>query len=317
MSKKILALVLSFILVFSLVGTTMASATSEDLPFENSEYFDYEDYTLHYRTYEPDGEAVNQIMLIHGFCLSTVSFEDLAAEYVAAGYSVVLVDMPNFGYSSRETTDMDLIDREVLVYELMCELSDSTWIVGGHSMGGGIALNMATTYPEMISGVVLISPQTSTELTFPISAFVKSSVVTTIFDIILSFALMIPSTIDSLVEMSFSDSDFAAAYDDSKISDPLSISGTGAGIAIQTSHARGTDFDLVSEIDVPVVIITSSNDQIAVASNTEEILNALPDSAVAFEVSEGGHMVMEYDSQYTASLTLPTMATMSFEAVEA
>lgn len=316
MSKKLLALFLSLVLVFSLVGTTVASGVDETLPFENSEYFDYGDYTLHYRVYEPDGEVVNQIMLIHGFCLSTVSFEDLAELYVSEGYRVVLVDMPNFGYCSRETTSTDLLDREFLVYQLMLELSSDKWIVGGHSMGGGIALNVATDYPEMISGLVLVSPQTSNEASSFLSTIMTSWLVTSIMDIMVKFALAMPFVVDMLVEMSFSDSDYADDYDDSRITDPFEIEGTGAGLAIMTSHTRGTDFDLCSEIDVPVVIITSSNDQIAMASNTAEILASMP-NAVTFEVDYGGHMIMEYDSEYTAQLTLPTMQTMTFEAIDA
>lgn len=316
MSKKILALFLSMILVFSLVGTTTASAVSEELPFENSEYFEYEDYTLHYRVYEPDGEVVNQIMLIHGFCLSTVSFEDLALEYVSQGYRVVLVDMPNFGYSSRETTDTNLLDREFLVYNLMLELSGDKWIIGGHSMGGGIALNVATDYPEMISGLVLISPQTSNEASSFLSSIMTSWLVTSLMEVMVKFALSMPFVVDMLVSMSFSDSDYASDYDDSKITDPFEIEGTGTGLAIMTSHTRGTDFELCSEIDVPVVIINSSNDQIAMASNTQEILDSMP-NAITYEVDNGGHMVMEYDPAYTAELTLPAISTMTFEAIDA
>ena len=79
-----------------------------------------------------------------------------------AGYDVLTVDAPNFGYSSRETSKTDLIDREEVIHALMKDIGGK-WIVGGHSMGGGIAINIATDYSEDVVGLVLYAPQTNTQ----------------------------------------------------------------------------------------------------------------------------------------------------------
>ena len=47
--KKLLALALSFILIFTLVTPVFAVT---ETPYEDSEFFEYEGYTLHYRQWK-------------------------------------------------------------------------------------------------------------------------------------------------------------------------------------------------------------------------------------------------------------------------
>ncbi len=299
--KKALSLLLALLMMFSL--TTVAFAADEK-PFENSSFFTTGDYTLHYRTYQPEGKAKNQILLVHGFCLSTASLEGIAEEYMKAGYKVVTVDAPNFGYSSRETKEMELVDRETLIYNLAEELG-GTWIVGGHSMGGGIALNLATDHPEKFTGLVLYAPQTVAEMSGAMK--VVASFMGAMYNLILKIALKLPFLVRILVEMSFSDAEYAKGYDLSRISDPLSVEGTGTGLAVMMTHARGVDFEKVAQLSIPAVVITAKEDKVAMADNLNQIINALGEDAVTYECEKGGHMMMEYNPSLVAEKTLPTI----------
>ena len=136
--KKLISLLLVAVMLFSFCS--IASAAEAGTPFNNSRYYSVGDYTLHYRVFETENPT-KQILLIHGFCLSTVSLEGVAEEYKKAGYRTVLVDAPDFGYSSRENKKTELRSREELIGSLMLSLGGK-WIVGGHSMGGGIAINL-------------------------------------------------------------------------------------------------------------------------------------------------------------------------------
>ena len=112
--KKILALVLAVVMM--LTAIPFAFAVNTEKPFDNSSFYKVnDDYTLHYRVYEAKGEEKNQILLIHGFCLSTATFEGLAEIYAENGYRTILVDVPNFGYSSRETDDTELGQRRCYI----------------------------------------------------------------------------------------------------------------------------------------------------------------------------------------------------------
>ena len=303
--KKTLSLLLILSMLLSFTVFAFAVPIPEK-PYDNSSFFSYKDYTLHYRVYDGDPADKKQIMLVHGFCLSTASLEGVAEEYMTAGYDVITVDAPNFGYSSRETGKTNLLDREEIIHALMCHLGGK-WIVGGHSMGGGIAINIATDYSEDVIGLVLYAPQTNTEAK-GISAKMSSTILMQkVFTVVLAMALRLPPLVRMLVQMSFSSKEYAKTYDLKRITAPLSVDGTGAGITIMSSHTRGTDFDKLSTLDIPCVIFTASEDKVAMADNLEEIIDHAPKGTVVYNFEEGGHMMMEYNPKEVARLSLPIM----------
>ena len=303
--KKIISLILILTMIFGLSVSAIASAIPEK-PYDNSRFFSYKDYTLHYRVYDGDPADKKQVLLVHGFCLSTASLEGVAEEYMAAGYDVVTVDVPNFGYSTRETNNMELLDREEIIYALMCDLG-GRWIVGGHSMGGGIAINIATDYSDIVSGLVLYAPQTNTEATGFAAKMSATKLMQTLMSAVLAFALRMPPLVRMLVEMSFSSKEFAKNYDLSRITKPMSVDGTGAGISIMSSHTRGTDFEKLSTLKMPCVIFTASEDKVAMAENLQTIIDSAPEGKVVYNFEEGGHMMMEYNPTEVAELSLPVM----------
>lgn len=301
--KKIWSLIL-ILSLFSGFSVPAFAAEIPEKPYDNSNFFSYKDYTLHYRIYDGDPENLKQILLIHGFCLSTASLEGVAEEYMSAGYDVITVDAPNFGYSSRETNETELLDREEVIYALMCHLGGK-WIVGGHSMGGGIAVNIATDYSDRVSGLILYAPQTNTKAEGITAKFSASCFMQSLFSAVLAVALKLPFVVRLLVEMSFSDKEYAENYDLNRITAPLSIDGTGAGISIMSSHTRNTDFRKLSELAVPCVIFTSSDDKVASEENLNKIIQFAPEGTEVYNFEKGGHMMMEYSPEEVAALSIP------------
>ena len=304
--KKIISVMLAVLLVVSMGISAFAVAIPEK-PYYNSSFFSYKDYTLHYRIYDGDPANKKQVLLVHGFCLSTASLEGVAEEYMKAGYDVITVDAPNFGYSSRENNNMELLDREEIIYALMCSLGGK-WIVGGHSMGGGIAINIATDYGENVIGLVLYAPQTNTEATKMAAVMSKTCLMQSMMTMVLKFALRMPPLVRLLVEMSFSSKDFAKNYDLNRITAPMKVDGTGAGISIMSSHTRGSNFEKLASLEIPCVIFTASEDKVAMADNLQTIIDYAPKGKVVYNFEEGGHMMMEYNPQKVAELSLPVMA---------
>ena len=304
--KKILSFILVLTMLLSL-GVSAFAVPVPEKPYDNSSFFSYKDYTLHYRVYDGDSENKKQVLLVHGFCLSTASLEGVAEEYIKAGYDVVTVDAPNFGYSSRETSKTELLDREDIIHALMSNIGGK-WIVGGHSMGGGIAINIATDYGENVTGLVLYAPQTNTEAKGISAKMSKTFLMQTVMNTVLWFALRMPVLVRSLVEMSFSSKEYAKSYDLNRITAPLSVDGTGAGISIMSSHTRGSNFEKLATLDIPCVIFTASEDKVAMADNLQTIIDSAPKGKVVYNFEEGGHMMMEYNPKEVAELSLPVMA---------
>ena len=304
--RKAASLFLSILLIFSLAS--IAFCADESKPFENSAFFTDGDYTVHYRVYDCENPK-GQIMLLHGFGLSSASMDPIATVYRAWGYRTVTVDLPNFGYSSRESRTTELLDREVIVYDLMSSLGGK-WIVGGHSMGGGIAANVAIDHPSDVEALLLFAPQTSAQSGASSKIF-ANPVMTTFFDAIISVGVRIPGAIRLLVAYSFSSTSYAMNYDCGKIADPLKIKSTGAGIAVMSSHTRGTDIDAFSALTMPICIITASNDMVANKDNLNALVNSGAGNLVCHEVDKGGHMMFEFDPLNTAELTLPTIESIA------
>ena len=107
--------------------------------------------------------------------------------------------------------------------------------------------------------------------------------------------------------MSFSDKAYANEYDLTRITDPMSIKGTGAGITIMAAHAKGPDFEKIAQLGIPSVVITAKEDKVAQAENLQAIISALGENAVVYECEKGGHMMMEYDPVLVSEKTLPVI----------
>lgn len=292
--KKLISIFLAVIMIITATGLISLAATEQDKPFENSEYFTIGDYQIHYRKFEVDN-AKGQVFLIHGFGLSTYSFENMILQLNNAGYSCVAADIPSFGYSTRETFDMELMSREDLMFSLMTSLNDDDWILAGHSMGGGIALNMATMFKDSgkISSLILFCPATMNGIPGFAKDMMASSTVATACEIFFRIGTRFNSIFKLMLLFSVNDSDFCENYDIIKISQPLQIKGTGKSICVSSAHANETDFSTVSQLEIPTLLFTAENDN--VVTDTSDIYNSLEKTGklTYYEVKGGGHMAHE------------------------
>ena len=152
--KKALALILAITLVAGF--GVMAFAQSS---FDEQHWFRTGDYDICYRVVPAQGKQVGRIFMIHGLLMSSLYYRELMQYFSEAGYLCVAMDLPGFGESTREGRGVEPIDREAIAAALMEELAPGeAWIVVGHSMGGGIAVNLALWYPDQVSALLLYAP---------------------------------------------------------------------------------------------------------------------------------------------------------------
>lgn len=99
------------------------------------------------------GEA---LVLIHGFAGDKDNFTR-CARYLTPHYRVIIPDLPGFGDASRiADADHSMVAQAGRVAALMRQLGIERAHVGGNSMGGFIACELAGQYSDMVASVWLL-----------------------------------------------------------------------------------------------------------------------------------------------------------------
>lgn len=300
--KKIFALILSLVMMLAVASPAFAAY---ETPFDDSKFFEYEEYSIHYRVFEAENE-IDQIFMIHGFALSSYCWVELATRLQAAGYTCVLADLPDFGYSTRETASTEKLPREEIMHALMVELSDKPWYVAGHSMGGYIAQAVAEKYPESVKNLLLYGTggnDNSPEM----AALMGNDAFVAVMGPLMQLMTRFDILVKLFLQMGLNDNEYAASYDISKITDPIRIDGTGKGACYSFSMLPNTNYDAIKN-GKPVLFVNGSEDSVIPDSSKNSIREVLPEGSVDYVVEGGGHMFIENLADETAEVTLEFLA---------
>lgn len=309
--KKVLSVILALTMLFSLNVCAFAENETEiDKPFSDSEFFSDGDYSIHYRVIPAEGERKGRILFIHGFLYSGSTWNDTAKEISAQGYDCVLADLPDFGYSTRETFGTNYISREQLMTDLMESIAPlSEWIVAGHSMGGGIAANIACANPE-IKALMLYAPAVQSKVSPLFEKAAKNDKLMNSMQKIANAVLSISLVIKFAAGYTARDWQYGLKYDASILSDPLKIDGTMRGICVQYARSEQTDTEALANINIPVLLVWASDDVVLGNSDTSAFSTVLDGKAQTHYV-DGGHIFIESQSHKTADITLGFLSELS------
>ena len=109
---------------------------------------------VHYRDQgNPNGPTV---VLVHGFAASLQAWEPWAAR-LGADYRIISLDLPGHGLTRAPAGYVASTDGNVeVVDELTRRLGDQRFVLGGNSMGGGVAWNYALQHPARLRGLMLV-----------------------------------------------------------------------------------------------------------------------------------------------------------------
>lgn len=106
-------------------------------------------------SYVCQGEGV-PIVLLHGFDSSLFEFRRLVP-LLAERAQVWCLDLMGFGFCDR--TASDRVDPEAIkqhLHAFLTQVIKAPVVLVGASMGGGVAIDFVTSYPEMVKQLVLI-----------------------------------------------------------------------------------------------------------------------------------------------------------------
>ncbi|MCV7384101.1 alpha/beta fold hydrolase [Mycolicibacter longobardus] len=118
-----------------------------ELPWGPVSYFDF----------RPD-HPVGTVVLLHGGGVdsASLSWGDVGPRLAAAGFRVIAPDHPGFGHSPPapwRLTQQRLVD---YVGEFIDGLALDRYVIGGLSLGGGMALGHVMARPDQATGVMLL-----------------------------------------------------------------------------------------------------------------------------------------------------------------
>lgn len=299
--KKSLAVLLSFIMIFGCSFSVFAENIIA--PSDDSKFYTQGDYSIHYKVIEGQGEKKGRIMFVHGFIYSGSTWNGAAEIMAEQGYDCYLIDLPNYGYSTRENADTNLIAREDLVVNLMKSVAPlDEWILAGHSMGGGIAMNIACDYPELKALMLFCPSEINLNGGKMMDIFNSSKFLQKITTSVMNAVLRNKFIVKAAVFFVTKDIKYAKQYNTDILTTPLLIDGTIPGIFYSTANARHTDLEAIAKITVPTMLVWADGDNVINSTMKKNITGALASAEV--HTVKGSHIVIETNPKEIADLSL-------------
>lgn len=299
--KRIISILCVVAVLLSTLSVVAFAADTSYKPYEESKYFTYGEYDIHYRVIPAQGKFKGRIMMLHGFMCSTFAWRNMATEMSRKGYECVLADLPNFGYSTRETPEMEIIDREILITKLMESITPmDEWILAGHSMGGGVAVNIAIENP--VKALLLYCPAPQSEFPEEMKGLVQSDIMKGTMNAFFTYGTEIDPLVKMVIFMATLDCRFSKDYELDGVTDAVQYDGFGAGMCEMMYNVKPTDLANTDRITCPVLLVQASGDLILNAQMKEQMNSAFP-NATTYNVLGGGHQCIENRATEIAFVT--------------
>ncbi|MBQ2841592.1 MAG: alpha/beta hydrolase [Clostridia bacterium] len=300
--KKLISILCIISIVFSSF-TVFSSANDGNFnPYNDSKFFEYGDYDIHYRIVPAEGEMKGRIMMLHGFLCSTYAWRNMAPILAEEGYECVMADLPNFGFSTRESDEMTIVDREIIITELMKSIAPmDEWIIAGHSMGGGVAVNIAINNP--VKNLLLYCPAPQSEFPSAMEGLMTSAPMKWAMNLFFNYGTRISPLVKMIIYAATMDWDFAKNYDITGVTDATQYNGFGGGLCEMMFNVKATDLENASKLECPVLLVQASKDIIINSTMKEQMAAAFPD-AETYIVEGGGHQCIENRAKEICEITL-------------
>lgn len=250
---------------------------------------------IRYRTWGEPGPARPTALLIHGFANSLQSFRRVAP-LLADRYYVVAYDMPGYGLSAKPAPfDYRNANQTKVARDLIRALDLKNVVVGGHSLGGAIALRVAVADPAVV-GLVVMNPGIVTTGVPPVAKYLVFP-----FPRLQAKLFGDPEFRANFLKRSFVD---PAIVTDGVVAD-LSLAARSEGYLRGMTHLMGQyqdadEIPLLAKVAVPSLIVWGAQDRGKPAGEFEELRALLPAADTVY-VESSGHYVQEEAPEETAA----------------
>jgi pimeloyl-ACP methyl ester carboxylesterase len=227
---------------------------------------------LYYQAYQADNPDRKTLVLIHGAGGDHLSWPTQLRRL--SGYRVFTPDLPGHGKSRGHGLQRISAYGQVVVDWLQA-LELPSVMLGGHSMGGAIALWIAIQHPELLHGLALLS----TGAVLPVNLSLVEELATQVG---------FPTAVDKIMKWSFSSQAEPAMVETIKKQMLKLRPSVLAGDFRACDH-----YDLsaeIGQIKIPTLVLVGDEDKMTPLRYSEELRDGIP-KASFIVISGAGHML--------------------------
>ena len=122
---------------------------------DHSHFVEIDGIRIHYQ--EAGQASAPPVILIHGFASSTLVWSNVFLHLANAGFRVIALDLPGYGYSGKPRYGEYTISAQArAITRLLDRLGIGTASIVGSSYGGAVAAVCALDYPERVNRLILV-----------------------------------------------------------------------------------------------------------------------------------------------------------------
>lgn len=267
-----------------------AQERAEMKPFENSQYWVCGDYAMHYRIDKAAGKEKGKFFLLHGFWMNTMFYDELVEKLNAEGYTVYRVDMPSFGYSTRETKGIDYVRPADVIAKMIAALDDGKgFILYGHSMGGSVAMEVALLAPKHVKALILNAPMFMRNSNDKQAERFLEPRMVSLLTTEAKLIQKLNKAIKLFVYVMTWDKDYAKSFDAKRFTAPFADPDAGESLGFFTGHVKKPDVKTLKNIKAPVQYVAAGRDLFVNKGAAKKIRKALPKGTDCRVIKGAGH----------------------------
>ncbi len=269
-------------------------------PYANSHYYKEGDYNVHYQIDmpKPGIPVAGKMFMIHGFACNSSFYDEMVEILTNKGFICVRPDVPNCGFSTRETKEVAPLPREQLLIHVLETVDNSgvvpagKWILMGHSMGGGISMNLALDYKEKFSCVLLYAPMAAVNAPNFVKNIVTLDPMCNLMDKIFGPFCSWDPVVKAVIMLMTVDVRYSALYDCKKFADGLTVPKTGTAMCYMMARARPTLHEDMAKVDLPIKLFWGQMDLFNMPSVVKKFQAALQNPDVTI-TKIAGHCLVQ------------------------
>lgn len=255
------------------------------------------------------------ILLVHGTGIWSEVWRDTITPLTAAGYHVIAIDLPPFGFSEKPKGP-DAYSREhqaARIIGVLDALNIPTAILMAHSVGSRSAVEAALKNPSRVSELVLVDPAlgfgNENDPTPHFAQNDASPLIKTVFgipvvrDAVLSVYGTSPFSIRPLFNSFVARKDSITEARLAMIKLPMSIKGTTTAygdwlenLTVAPDNSLGSDFGNFKNLYMPILLVWGDKDTVTPLWQGKQLATLMPGSQLS--IIEGvGHIPFIEDTE--------------------